>query len=148
MALKLSSTCCGSVKGIWSGLCLIELKNVLISDDLLLKGNDGKEKEKIYAPKNWNNGTSIYHYHESGFEKGDANALMSPFIFKGEAIHYPGDNTLELLTAFGWKSLTIEGAEIKDFETPCANLPVSVEVNSELEIDMSSVKITFLISII
>ncbi len=119
------------------------LRDALVSDNLVLKGNDGQDKEKLYAPKSWNSGSSIYHYTESGFDKGDANALMSPYIFKGEAIHHPGDKTLELLAEFGWKSLSIDGAKIKDFETPVASLPVSVEVNSELDVNMSSVKITY-----
>lgn len=121
----------------------VDLNNVLVSDNLDIRGNDGRHKENIYAPKTWNHGSSIYHFKESGFEKGDANALMSPYIFKGEAIHHPGDKTLELLAVFGWKSLNIEGAKIKDFEQAVASLPVSVEVNSELDVDMSSVKITY-----
>ncbi|MCY1721233.1 T9SS type A sorting domain-containing protein [Prolixibacteraceae bacterium Z1-6] len=119
------------------------LKNQLVSQALLLKSNNEQTKQNIYAPSSWNSGTSIYHYNESGYAKGDANALMSPYIFKGEAIHHPGDKTLALLAEFGWKSLSIEGAEIKDFEETCEKLPVSVQVNSELDIDMSSVKITY-----
>lgn len=121
----------------------VELKQVLESENLLLKSNNEQTIESIYAPSRWNTGTSVYHYHESGFAEGDANALMSPFIFKGEAIHHPGDKTLKLLAEFGWKSLSIEGAEIKDFEQTCEKLPVSVQVNSELGINMSSVKITY-----
>ncbi len=117
-----------------------QLKNALVSGQLNIKGNDGTDREKVYAPSSWNNGTSIYHYNESGFDKGDANALMSPFIFKGEAIHYPGDKTLGILAEFGWKSATVDGLIIKDFEEVCEKLPVSVEVSSELKIDSSSVK--------
>uniref|UniRef100_UPI00321726EE T9SS type A sorting domain-containing protein n=1 Tax=uncultured Draconibacterium sp. TaxID=1573823 RepID=UPI00321726EE len=120
-----------------------ELKNQLVSQQLLLKSSNEQTKQNIYAPSSWNSGTSIYHYHESGYEKGDANALMSPFIFKGEAIHHPGEKTLALLAEFGWKSLSIEGTEIKDFEETCEKLPVSVKVDSELDINMSSVKITY-----
>jgi hypothetical protein len=119
------------------------LKNQLESEKLLLKSNNEQTKENVYAPSRWNPGTSIYHYHETGFDAGDANALMSRYVFKGEAIHHPGDKTLALLAEFGWKSLSIEGAEIKDFETTCEKLPVSVQVNSELDINMSSVKLNF-----
>jgi len=119
------------------------LKNQLESENLLLKSSNEQTKENIYAPSKWNSGTSIYHYHESGFEHGDANALMSPYVFKGEAIHHPGDKTLALLAEFGWKTLSIEGAEIKDFEETCEKLPVSVKVDSELDINMSSVKLNY-----
>lgn len=120
-----------------------ELSDALQSGALKLTGNDGSEIEKVYAPKNWNDGSSIYHYNESGFERGDANALMSPYVFKGEAIHYPGDKTLKILADLGWKSMNVDGLRIKDFEEPVAILPVSVEVSSELKIDSSSVTFTY-----
>jgi len=119
------------------------LKDALQSGELNVKGNDGSDLLKVYAPKSWNNGTSIYHYNESGFDKNDANALMSPFIFKGEAIHYPGDKTLQILADLGWKSLSIEGTKIKDFEDEVVTLPVGVEINSELEEDVTEVKFTY-----
>ena len=116
-----------------------QLKSALESGELSLKGNDGNKIENIFAPKSWNNGSSVYHYNESGFEKGDANALMSPYIFKGEAIHYPGDKTLGILADLGWKSLSFDGTQIKDFEDAVTELPVSVEVNGELNVDTTSV---------
>jgi len=116
-----------------------QLKSALESGELSLQGNDGEEVEGVYAPKTWNDGSSIYHYNESGFEKGDANALMSPYIFKGEAIHYPGDKTLSILADLGWKALSFDGTLIKDFEEAVVQLPVSVEVGGELNADTSSV---------
>lgn len=121
----------------------VQLKNALESGALSLKGNNNNEIEKIYSPSKWNIGTSIYHYNESGFEANDANALMSPFVFKGEAIHYPGDKTLQVLAELGWKSMSFDGLEIKDFEEPVAELPVWVEISSELDVDNSSVAIVF-----
>jgi len=117
----------------------VGLKSALESGELSLNGNDGNEIENIYAPKSWNDGSSVYHFNESGFSSGDANALMSPFLFKGEAIHYPGDKTLSILADLGWKSLSFEGAQIKDMEEAVAQLPVSIEVNGELNVDKSSV---------
>jgi len=120
-----------------------ELGDVLTSNNLVLKGNDGSEKEALYAPTSWNHGSSIYHYPENAFSQGDANALMTPYIFKGEAIHAPGDKTLEMLAELGWKSIDIEGERIKDFEEAVEKLPVAVEISSELDIDTSSVQINF-----
>ncbi|WP_319270867.1 T9SS type A sorting domain-containing protein [uncultured Draconibacterium sp.] len=119
------------------------LKEQLLSNNLVLKSQGNTEAVNVYAPQSWNVGTSIYHYPENEFSAGDANALMSPFIFKGEAIHYPGDKTLDVLAKLGWKSVSFEGYEIKDFEEPCEKLPVVVEVGGEMDIDQSSVKITF-----
>ncbi len=120
-----------------------QLGDVLTSNNLVLKGNDGSVKGDVYAPTNWNQGSSIYHYPEAGFAQGDANALMTPYIFKGEAIHAPGDKTMELLAEFGWKSINIEGERIKDFEEAVEKLPVSVQVSSELDVDSSSVQILY-----
>ncbi|HYQ59378.1 MAG TPA: T9SS type A sorting domain-containing protein [Draconibacterium sp.] len=119
------------------------LKDQLLSGSLSLKTQGTSEQVNVYAPKNWNVGTSIYHYPENEFSAGDANALMSPFIFKGEAIHSPGEKTLNILALMGWKSVNFEDYEIKDFEEPCEKLPVVVQVGGEMNIDKSSVKITF-----
>ena len=120
-----------------------QLKEALESGELSIHGNSGTSIEKVYSPSNFNAGTSIYHYNESGFEAGDANAIMSPFIFKGEAIHYPGDRTLQILADLGWKSLKVDGLEIKDFEEAVAQLPVNVEISSELKVDSSSVSFNY-----
>lgn len=120
-----------------------ELKDALQSGDLSIKGNDGNDILEVYAPKSWNVGTSVYHFNESDFEKSDANALMTPYIFKGEAIHYPGDKTLQILNDLGWKSLNIDGVKIKDFEVAVNNLPVWVEINSELEEGVSEVNFNY-----
>ncbi len=119
------------------------LGDVLTSNSLVLKGSDGVDKEDVYAPSSWIRGSSVYHYAETGFESDDANALMSPYIYKGEAIHYPGDKTMELLAEFGWESLSFEDAEICDIETAVENLPVAIQLSSELEIDSSSVQIIY-----
>ena len=120
-----------------------QLADALKSGQLSVKGGDGSHIEKIYAPSAFNGGTSIYHYNENSFGAGDANAIMTPFIFKGEAIHYPGDKTLQILADLGWKSLKVDGLKINDFENAVAELPVRVEVSSELRIDSSSVNFTY-----
>lgn len=120
-----------------------ELKSVLESGELSVKGSDGTDIENIYAPGSFNSGTSIYHFNESDFDTGDANAIMTPFIFKGEAIHYPGDETLAVLGALGWESVSFDGLEISDFEEAVAELPVELEVSGELEVDSASVSFNY-----
>ncbi|WP_347839612.1 T9SS type A sorting domain-containing protein [uncultured Draconibacterium sp.] len=119
------------------------LKAQLLSENLNLKNNSTSESINVYAPKSWNNGSSIYHYPENEFGSGNANALMSPFIFKGEAIHAIGEKTLDVLASLGWKSVSFDDYEIKDFEEACEKLPVFVQVGGEMDIDKSSVKISF-----
>lgn len=119
------------------------LKGVLESNKLKLKDINGIDNRGIYAPAKWNSGSSVYHYNESGFAANDADALMSPCVFKGEAIHKIGDQTMNLLNSLGWKSCRINGTAIKDIEQAVAQLQVSAVVSSELDFDRSSVKINY-----
>lgn len=120
-----------------------QLKSQFESGQLLIANASKVKIENIYAPSNWNSGTSIYHFNEAGFQDGDADELMSPFVHRGEAIHYPGKKTLEVLYEMGWKTVTFEGEQIKDFEVAIDKLPTWVTVGGDLNVDPSSVKAVF-----
>ncbi len=125
-----------------------ELLNQLTSEKLkfdseqhLLKS--GTIPASLYAPSTWREGSSIYHLSHSDYHSDEKNALMTAFKYKGEAIHTPGDVTLEMLAEMGWKNVSFQFTEIKDFEESCANLPLAVSVISETSIDSSSVKVIY-----
>lgn len=97
----------------------------------------------IYAPSTWKYGSSIYHLNQSDFLADEKNGLMTAYKYKGEAIHTPGDVTLNMLAEMGWKSISIQFDELKDFEDPVAELPVNISIFSDMPIDSSSVKVIY-----
>lgn len=125
-----------------------ELKNQLTSDNLISYcpkySNDCEIiNTNIYAPTTWSDGSSIYHLNESDYGADDDNGLMTPYLFKGEAIHTPGEKTLEILAKLGWKTISFNFEKLKDIENSSTNFPININVASDLPLDSSSVKIVF-----
>ncbi len=84
-----------------------ELTKQLTSNSLVfsyLAENNEVEKATIYAPNTWVNGVSIYHLTKTDPGVGASNELMSAHAYKGEAIHNPGVNTLQVLSEIGWST--------------------------------------------
>lgn len=74
----------------------------LISNNLFFYGDlaraaNGGESPKLYAPSSWQQGSSFSHLDESTYAKSSANALMTPQLANGEAIHNPGPIALAIL---------------------------------------------------
>ena len=124
-----------------------ELLTQLTSEKLRFESNDASKIEtlpaNIYAPSTWREGSSIYHLNQSDFNADEKNGLMTAYKYKGEAIHTPGDVTLNMLAEMGWKTISFQFEEIKDFEEPCAELPVELSIYGEIPIDSSSVKVIY-----
>ncbi len=82
-----------------------ELTKQLTSNSLTFNYSveDSKNnKALIYAPSTWTKGVSIYHIKKSDLKVGSPNELMNAHAYKGEAIHNPGANTLQILSDLGW----------------------------------------------
>jgi hypothetical protein len=79
----------------------------LVSDNLYFNGpravsaNYGV-RPRLYAPTTWQQGSSFSHLDEKTFPKGSPNALMTPVLNYGEAVHIPGPITLGLFEDLGW----------------------------------------------
>jgi hypothetical protein len=89
----------------------VELTKQLTSNSLVFNYSAENNEEKnatIYAPNTWANGISIYHLKKTDFSLGSPNELMSAHSYKGEAIHNPGTQTLQVLSEIGWTVNTIE----------------------------------------
>ncbi len=83
------------------------LGEFLTSNDLFMTGENtveayGGEEPKIYAPSEWNQGSSYSHWDEQAFPAGDSNSLMSPRVGFAESIHRVGDITKGLFKDMGW----------------------------------------------
>jgi thiol-disulfide isomerase/thioredoxin len=57
---------------------------------------------KIYAPKNFQAGTSFSHLDEKAYPAGDPNSLMTPILNFGESIHSPGPIAVGILRDLSW----------------------------------------------
>jgi len=56
----------------------------------------------IYAPDPWEPGASFSHLREDMYLSGDQNALMTPSLNTGEAIHNPGPIVAGMFSDMGW----------------------------------------------
>ncbi len=103
-------------------------------------GGNNSSLDKIYAPSVWNEGSSIYHLE--GYSYGAENSLMSPFAYKGRAIHNPGEVITGILGELGWESVTFEFEPVKDVEE-LKELIVNVGIKSDFDEALSSVRVIF-----
>ncbi len=83
------------------------LGSQLTSDNLFLdaariRAANGGAPAKIYAPTNFEEGSSIGHLDEATFPPGDPNSLMTPVLDRAEAIHDPGAIVMAALEETGW----------------------------------------------
>jgi hypothetical protein len=79
----------------------------LVSDNLYFSGSRAVAanygvRPRLYAPTTWQQGSSFSHLDEKTFPKGSPNALMTPVLNYGEAVHTPGPITLGLFEDLGW----------------------------------------------
>ena len=82
------------------------LLTYLTSDQLFVDGPktftaNGNANAKIYAPATFDDGSSYSHWDEATFN-GSVNALMTPQISDGEAVHDIGDITRAFFADMGW----------------------------------------------
>lgn len=89
------------------------LRAVIISNAMRWGGSQGTAanggvKPYLYSPNPYEEGSSIYHLDEDKYPTANANALMTPYLDDGEALHDPGDIVLGMMRDIGW---TIVGAK-------------------------------------
>jgi hypothetical protein len=80
--------------GLQNSGCFIGLNEYFTRNDLTFIGADLQAclggPAKIYAPNPYRRGSSISHFDEATYAGVHANALLTPFVAPGEAIHDPG----------------------------------------------------------
>ena len=124
----------------------VTLRNELTGGQLwfngpLLNKYTSGSRAKLYAPPTWDPGSSISHLDESATL--NENALMTPFIDMGEAIHNPGKLTLSILGDIGWINTRIDHTPMGDTELNISTLPVSINVKSDTLINRDKVGVVF-----
>lgn len=87
------------------------------------------QRPLLYAPGVWDSGSSISHLSESGTPQIDA--LMTPFIARGEAIHDPGLLTMSMLADLGWLHTRIDHTRVEDTEENVTMADIVAVVTSD-----------------
>lgn len=82
------------------------LGNALTGGGLVWSGTEGLaatiSPPGIYAPDPWEPGASFSHLREDMYLTGNPNALMTPNLNTGEAIHDPGPIVMGMFADMGW----------------------------------------------
>ncbi len=97
-----------------------------------------EHQPKLYAPRTWNDGSSIYHLDDFTYPHGNENSMMTHAGGLGEAIHNPGPITLDILADIGWKHFYIDFEPFKDVEEVTEPLIANVRITSDFDTDTSS----------
>ena len=104
----------------------------------------------LYAPSNFETGSSISHLDENAFPAGDPNSLMTPNLARAEAVFSPGPILCALFQDLGWPLgsactallpsalVTLEAAADGDdvvltLQTPDAAVLRSVDIQQSLD---------------
>ncbi|MGA1978026.1 MAG: T9SS type A sorting domain-containing protein [Bacteroidales bacterium] len=106
-------------------------------DGPLLKNYSGG-RAKLYAPTTYDSGSSISHLDENAYSN-TVNALMTPAIDMGEAIHNPGQFTMSMLADMGWVNTRITHNQPKDTEDSLSMITLSASVSSDTIYNHNSV---------
>ena len=105
--------------------------------------NDG-QRPKLYAPSEWNGGSSIAHLDETTYPAGTPNSLMSPFIGRNEVIQEPGQITLDMFGDMGWEYTYIENINRPNSdEFEADNFLVTASIKSDVGYLPESVKLFY-----
>ena len=105
----------------------VDLGDALESDALFWNGVEGwgastSGRPRLYAPPNWNGGSSYSHLRENTYQPGTVNSLMTPFLGTAEAIHDPGPIAEGMFRDMGWSMLTVNCeilSAVSGLQFPC-----------------------------
>lgn len=107
-----------------------ELMSEFISDDLYIDSPTtvavlgGGNRPKIYAPNEFQQGTSYSHWDEDAFPPGHRDSLMTGFLDTAEGIHDPGPLTRGLFQDMGWSLETPLAVTVDSYSATPATNPV------------------------
>ncbi len=116
--------------------------NFLYANSPVAISANQNQKPRLYAPSEFDDGSSIYHLNDNTYPSGNKNSLMTHAVGKGEAIHSPGPLTEGIMDDIGWKNIYLDFDKPKDIET-VQPIYFNVSIESDYELDTSSVFIHY-----
>ncbi len=93
--------------------------------------NNENVRPKLWAPGEFDPGSSIYHLDEFKYSSGDSNSLMTPSISQAEAIHDPGPITLGMMADWGWIHTWLDFEPFVDIENLDEPINLAIEITSD-----------------
>jgi hypothetical protein len=124
----------------------LALKTAITSTNLQLTSpkilqNNGGTYAKLYSPRTYSAGSSIYHVDQATYKVGDPNALMTPQIARGEVTPQIGPIVSSAFADFGWYSTNIIASDLPDTENTSSDISISATVYSDTLVAENSVKL-------
>lgn len=107
----------------------------------VLKSYTNGSRARLYAPSSYSSGSSISHLDEDQTLK--LEALMTPFIDYGEAIHDPGVVTEGILADLGWIDTRITHTPGSDTEENLSSINLEAEVRSDTTFNRDKVSVVY-----
>jgi hypothetical protein len=115
---------------------------LLYSSSPVATANNGNVKPSIYAPTEWNSGSSIYHLDYVYYPHSNENSLMTHAIAPGEAIHDPGPITMGILEDIGWKVFNLDFHKPKDTEQK-RPITFNLSIESDYKVEANSIYVYY-----
>ncbi len=110
-----------------------ESENLYFSSPIARSVNSGLSP-MLYAPIVFNPGSSISHLDEDTYPGATQNALMTPFVNRGQAIHDPGPIVMAMFAEIGWIHTYIEHDTLMDVENMDLPFTVTASITSDTSI--------------
>lgn len=120
----------------------LQLTSPLFANSPVGKKRNRDFLPKLYAPVEFDGGSSVYHLNDASFPHGSINSLMTHAVGRGEAIHNPGPVTLGIMDDIGWKNIFIHYNPPKDAET-VQPINFDIEIESDYEIDTEALYVIY-----
>lgn len=76
--------------------------NQLYFNGSLAKLANNNQRVRLFAPANFEFGSSLHHLNESTYPPNNPNTMMTPYISAGESQHHPGPVAIAILQDLGW----------------------------------------------
>lgn len=102
-----------------------------------LSGN----RARLFSPATWDPGSSVSHLDETRTPVADA--LMTPYIDLGEAIHDPGNLTFSILGDLGWINTRVVPGELKDTEANLSEIKLDITVLSDTAYNKNRIGVVY-----
>jgi len=124
------------------------LGDQLISENLFFNSPTSEKvtgsTPRLFAPDEWNPGSSIAHLDENTYPAGNENSLMSPQIGQNEAIHDPGPITLNMFGDMGWEYTYINHDKLPNTEDfGASEYTITASIESDIDYDDNSVTLFY-----